>query len=68
MFNGVGFLQDLHRLISDDGFALSMLAVVGVAAILAFGFGATPEIVAPLLILGVVTALAERKLRAKKGR
>jgi hypothetical protein len=66
MPNGLGFVQTLHRLISDDGFALSILAVVGVAAILAFGFGATPEIVAPVLILGVNTALAERKLRAKK--
>jgi hypothetical protein len=66
--NGVAFLEDLLRLFADDGFALSILAVVGVAAILAFGFGATPDIVAPLLILGVVTALAERTLRAKKGR
>jgi hypothetical protein len=66
MPNGLGFVQTLHRLISDDGFALSILAVVGVAAILAFGFGASPEIVAPVLILGVNTALAERKLRAKK--
>jgi hypothetical protein len=48
------------------GFALSMLAVVGVAAVLAFGFGATPDIVAPLLVLGIMTALIERKLRAKK--
>jgi hypothetical protein len=66
MHNGGAFLQDLHRLMTDDGLALSMLAVVGVAAVLAFGFGATPEIIAPLLMLGVVTALAERKLRAKK--
>jgi hypothetical protein len=66
MHNGAAFLQDLHRLMTDDGFALSMLAVVGVATVLAFGFGATPDIVAPVLILGVMTALAERKLRAKK--
>jgi hypothetical protein len=66
MHNGVAFLQDLHRLISDDGFALAILFVVGVAVILVVGFGATPEIVAPALILGLVTALAERRLRAKK--
>jgi hypothetical protein len=66
MHNGAAFLQDLHRLMTDDGFGLSMLAVVGVATVLAFGFGATPDIVAPVLILGVMTALAERKLRAKK--
>ena len=66
MPNGVALLQDLRRLVSDDGFALSILTVVGVAAMLAFGFDATPEIVAPVLVLGVMTALAERKLRAKK--
>jgi hypothetical protein len=63
---GVAFLQDVRRLMADDGFALSILAVVGAATALAFGFDATPEIIAPLLILGIVTALAERKLRAKK--
>ncbi len=66
MQNGVAFLQDLRRLMADDGFALSILAVVGVATALAFGFGATPEIIAPILILGIMTALAERKLRARK--
>jgi hypothetical protein len=66
MQNSVAFLQDVRRLIADDGFALSMLAVVSVATVLAFGFDATPDIIAPLLILGIMTALAERKLRAKK--
>jgi hypothetical protein len=66
MQNSAAFLQDVRRLMADDGFALSMLAVVSVATVLAFGFDATPEIVAPLLILGIMTALAERKLRAKK--
>jgi hypothetical protein len=66
MHNAAAFLQDVRRLVTDDGFALSLLAVVGVATVLAFGFGATPDIVAPLLILGIMTALAERKLRANK--
>jgi hypothetical protein len=66
MYNAAAFLQDVRRLLTDDGFALSMLAIVGVATVLAFGFGATPDIVAPLLILGIMTAIAERKLRAKK--
>jgi hypothetical protein len=66
MQSGVALLQDMRRLTADDGFALSMLAVVAVATVLAFGFDATPDIIAPLLVLGVVTALAERKLRAKK--
>jgi hypothetical protein len=66
MYNAAAFLQDVRRLLTDDGFALSMLAVVGVATVLAFGFGATPDIVAPLLVLGIMSAIAERKLRAKK--
>jgi hypothetical protein len=66
MQNGVAFLQDVRRVMADDGFVRSILAVVSVATVLAFGFDATPEIVAPLLVLGIVTALAERKLRAKK--
>jgi hypothetical protein len=63
---GTALLQDVRRLMADDGFVLSILAVVGVATALAFGFDVTSEIIAPLLILGFMTALAERKLRAKK--
>ena len=63
---GAAFLQDMRRLIADDGFVLSILAVVSVATVLAFGFDATPDIIAPLLVLGIMTALAERKLRARK--
>jgi hypothetical protein len=63
---GAALLHDVRRLMADDGFALSILVVVAVATVLAFGFDATPDIVAPLLILGVMTALVERKLRAKK--
>jgi hypothetical protein len=66
MQTGAALLQDLRRLIADDGFALSLLAAVGVATVLALGFDATSDIVAPLLVLGVMTAFAERKLRAKK--
>jgi hypothetical protein len=66
MQSGAALLQDVRRLMADDGFALSILAVVAVATALALGFDATPDIIAPLLILGVMTALVERKLRAKK--
>jgi hypothetical protein len=66
MHHGIALLQDLHRLFTDDGFVLSILAVVGAAVVLAFGFGATLAIVAPLLILGIMTAFAERRLRANK--
>jgi len=59
-------LQALLHLIMDDGLAIAILAVVIVATVLAFGFGAAPEIVGAILILGFVTALAEGRLRARK--
>ena len=65
--SGAALLGDLRRLIADEGFAISLLAAVAVAAILAFGFGATADIVVTMLIVGVVTALAETRLRINKG-
>jgi hypothetical protein len=59
-------LQALIHLIMDDDFVIAILAVVIVATVLAFGFGAAPEIVAAILILGFVTALAEGGLRPRK--
>jgi hypothetical protein len=59
-------LHALIHQIMDDDFVIAILAMVIVATVLAFGFGAAPEIVAAILILGVVTALAEGGLRARK--
>jgi hypothetical protein len=56
------------RLIADDGFTVSILAVVVVVCLFAFGFGAAYELIAALLILGVVTAVVEARLHAKKRR
>ena len=64
--NGAAFLGDLRRLITDEGFAISILAAVAAATILAFGFGAAADVVALMLVIGVVTALAETKLRSDK--
>jgi hypothetical protein len=64
--NGGAFLSDLRRLVTDESFALSILAAVAAAAILAFGFGAAADVVATMLIVGVITALAETKLRSGK--
>jgi hypothetical protein len=57
---------DLRRLITDEGFTISILAAVAAAAILAFSFGAATDVVAAMLIVGVVTALAETRLRTGK--
>jgi hypothetical protein len=64
--NGGAFLSDLRRLITNEGFAISILAAVAAAAIVAFGFGAAADVVASMLVIGVVTALAETKLRSGK--
>jgi hypothetical protein len=60
------FLCSAVHLIVEDSFAISIFFVVVVATVLAFGLGAAPEIVGSVLILGLVTALIESKLRAKK--
>lgn len=57
-------MSGLRRLIADEGFAVSILAAVAAATILAFGFDATADVIASMLLVGVVTALAETKLRS----
>ena len=64
MQKGAAFLSDLRRQFADEGLTLGIFAAVAAAAALAFGFGATTDIVASMLILGVVTAFAETRLRA----
>ena len=66
MQGGVVFLNELRRLITDDGVTIGIFATVAVATVLAFGFGATSEIVASVLVVGVATAFAETRLRARK--
>jgi hypothetical protein len=66
MQNGIAYLQDLRRLISDDGFVLAIFAVVVVAAVLAFGFDAPPGIVGTVLVVGTLTAFAEERFRARR--
>jgi hypothetical protein len=60
------FLRSAVHLIVEDSFAISILFVVVVATVFAFGLGAAPEIVGTVLVVGLVTALVESKLRAKK--
>ena len=59
------FVQDLRRLMSDTSFVTTIFAVVAAAAVMAFGFGAPPDIIALMLILGAISAFAEDKLRKK---
>jgi hypothetical protein len=66
MEDGAAFLGDLRRLVADEGFAIAIFAAVAAAAIIGFGFDATSDVVASVLILGIATAFAETKLRARK--
>ncbi|SDN61894.1 hypothetical protein SAMN05444050_1999 [Afipia sp. GAS231] len=59
-------MNDLRRLIADDGVARSILAAVAAATILAFGFDAAADVVASMLVVGLVTALAESRFRSAK--
>ena len=63
--NGI-FLKDARHLVADERFAISVLSAVLAAAILAFGFGATADVVISMLVVGVASALAEMRLRARK--
>ncbi|MFB9269067.1 hypothetical protein ACFFWD_39170 [Bradyrhizobium erythrophlei] len=59
-------MRKLRRLIADEGLTIAILATVATASVMAFGFGAESEIVASMLIIGVVTAVAETRLRSGK--
>ncbi|WLB50412.1 hypothetical protein AB7008_25110 [Bradyrhizobium sp. 521_C7_N1_3] len=54
-----------RRLVTDEGFAITVLAAVIAAAVLAIGFDATADIVVATLALGAVTALAETRLHRR---
>jgi hypothetical protein len=59
-------LKGARHLVADEGFTLSVLSAVLAAAILAFGFGATVEVVISMLVVGVMTSFAEVRLRTRK--
>ena len=63
MQKGGAFFRELRRLIADEAVAIAIFATVAAASVLAFGFGATCEIVVSMLVVGVATALAETRLR-----
>ncbi|MDE5463829.1 hypothetical protein [Bradyrhizobium sp. CSS354] len=55
-----------RQLIADEGFTFCMLAAVVAAAVLAFGFDATPDTVVAMLAIGAVTAVAETRLHRRR--
>lgn len=54
------------RLLMDRNFILTILAIVVFATALAFGLGASAELICTILGLGVVTAVAENHFRSQR--
>ncbi|WP_338691300.1 hypothetical protein V5279_33090 [Bradyrhizobium sp. 26S5] len=59
-------LKALRQLIADEGLTIAILTAVASVTVIAFGFRAEADIVVSMLIIGVVTALAETRLRSGK--
>ncbi|MHC6154520.1 hypothetical protein ACVSQB_22330 [Bradyrhizobium elkanii] len=66
MQRGTTRLKALRQLIADEGLTIAILAAVAAATVVAFGFSAEADIVASMLIIGLVTALAETRMRSGK--
>ncbi|GIQ78035.1 hypothetical protein [Bradyrhizobium sp. RD5-C2] len=66
MQGGITRLKALRQLVADEGLTIAILAAVASATAIVFGFGAEADIVASMLIVGLVTALAESRLRSGK--
>ena len=54
--------------LANHGFTISVFFAVAITATFAFVFGASQELVATLLVLGLLTALAEYVLRLSSER
>ncbi|MGY4178867.1 hypothetical protein ACVIHH_004158 [Bradyrhizobium sp. USDA 4518] len=55
MQRGITRLKALRQLIADEGLTIAILAAVAAATVIAFGFGAEADIVASMLVIGLVT-------------
>ena len=53
----------LRALLANHGFTISVFFAVAITAMFAFVFDASQELIATLLILGILTALAEYVFR-----
>jgi hypothetical protein len=58
----------LRELLTNHGFAISVFFVVAITAMFAFVFEASQELVATLLVLGILTAVAEYVFRSRSER
>ena len=54
----------MRELVANHGFTISVFLSVAITAMFAFVFQASQELVATLLVLGILTALAEYVFRS----
>jgi putative effector of murein hydrolase len=54
----------LRALLTNHGFTISVFVAVAITVMFAFLFGASQELVATLLVLGILTAVAEYAFRS----
>ena len=57
----------MRALLTNHGFTISVFVAVAITAMFAFVFEAAPELVAALLVLGILTAAAEYVMRSSSG-
>jgi hypothetical protein len=55
----------LRALLTNHGFTIFIFVAVAITAMFAFVFEASQELVAALLVLGILTAVAEHVFRSR---
>lgn len=58
--------REALALLASNTFAVCVLAAVSAVGVLAFAFGAELEVVSGVLVLGVVTAIIETRMRQRQ--
>ena len=54
----------MRALLANHGFTISVFVAMAITAMFAFVFEASQELVATLMVLGILTAVAEHVLRS----
>ena len=54
----------MRALLTNHGFTISVFVAVAITVMFAFLFGASQELVATLLVLGILTAVADYVFRS----
>ena len=54
----------MRALLTNHSFTISVFVAVAITVMFAFAFEAAPELVAALLVLGILTAAAEYVMRS----